>query len=95
MGSKSSGLYVLSVMDSRYAAIAGRGGKAKSAMWGPWLLLHARMSVIRETFTQHWCEAFTKLLEIGKPFTCDDIIKDMTPYYELERFSSIFVLHEG
>ena len=43
----------------------------------------------------HWCEAFTKLLEIGKPFTCDDIIKDMTPYYELERFSFTFVLREG
>ena len=38
------------------------------------------------TFTQHWCEAFTRLLEIGEPFTCDDIIKGITPDPELEQF---------
>ena len=46
-------------------------------------------------FTQHWSDAFIKLLEIGKPFTCDEIIKDITPDSELEQFPSMFVLREG
>ena len=86
-------------MDSCCAAIAGRSGKPKSARV-ELMAATARKGVsnsrrVGRTFTQHWCEAFTKLLEIGKPFTCDDIIKDMTPYYELEQFSSTFVLREG
>jgi hypothetical protein len=47
------------------------------------------------TFTQHWCNAFTRRLDMGKPFTCDDILKDITPDTELEQFPSAFVLHEG
>jgi hypothetical protein len=44
-----------------------------------------------------WCEAFkfTRHLEMGKPFTCDDIVKDITPDSELEQFPSTFVLREG
>jgi hypothetical protein len=44
----------------------------------------------------HWCEAFTRLLEMGEPFTCDDIVKDITPdSEELEQFPAMFVLREG
>ncbi|KIL66092.1 hypothetical protein M378DRAFT_430054 [Amanita muscaria Koide BX008] len=98
--SKSLGLDVLLVMDSCCAAIAGRGGKVKGARV-ELMAATARKGISNSgkdgrTFTQHWCEAFTKLLEIGKPFTCDDIIKDITPRdSELEQFPSMFVLREG
>jgi hypothetical protein len=35
------------------------------------------------------------VLEIRTSFTCDDIIKDITPNSELEQFPSTFVLCEG
>jgi len=97
--SKSLGLDVLLVMDSCCAAIAGRGGKTKGARV-ELMAATARKGISNSredgrTFTQHWCEAFTKLLEIGTPFTCDDIIKDITPDSELEQFPSTFVLREG
>ena len=99
LGSKSSGLDVLLVMDSCCAGIAGRGGKAKGARVELMAATACKgLSNSRKdgrTFTQHWCEAFTKLLDIGIPFTCDDIIKDITPDSELEQFPSTFVLHEG
>jgi hypothetical protein len=99
MGSKSLGLDVLLVMDSCCAAIAGRGGKAKGARV-ELMAATARKDISNSredgrTFTQHWCEAFTKLLEIGTPFTCDDIVKNITPDSELEQFPSPFVLREG
>ena len=99
MGSKSLGLDVLLVMDSCCAAIAGRGRKAKGARV-ELMAVTARKGISNSredgrTFTQHWCEAFTKLLDIGTPFTCDDIIKDITPDSELEQFPSTFVLREG
>jgi len=98
-GSRSSGLDVLLVMDSCCAAIAGRGGKAKGARV-ELVAATARKGTSDSrkdgrTFTQNWCEAFTKLLGLGKPFTCDDIIKDITPDSELEQFPSTFVLREG
>jgi hypothetical protein len=98
-GSQSSGLDVLLVMDCCCAAIAGRGEKAKGARvelvaaTAPKDVSNSRKD--GRTFTQHWSEAFTKLLEIRKPFTCDDIIKDITPDSELEQFPSTFVLREG
>jgi len=99
MASKSLGLDVLLVMDSCCAAIAGQGGKAKGARV-ELMAATARKGISNSrkdgrTFTQHWCEAFTKLLELGKPFTCDDIIKGITPCSELEQFPSTFVLREG
>jgi hypothetical protein len=99
MCSKSLGLDVLFVMDSCCAAIAGRGAKAKGARV-ELVAATARKGISNSredgrTFTQHWCEAFTKLLEIGTPFTCDDIIKYITPDSEPEQFPSTFVLHEG
>lgn len=82
IASKSSGLDVLLVMDSCCAAIAGRGGKAKG-MRVELMAATTRKGISNsrvdgQTFTQHWCEAFTKLLGIRKPFTCDDIIKDIS-----------------
>ena len=99
MGLESSGLDVLLVMDSCCAAIARRGGKAKGARV-ELMAATARKGVSNSrkderTFTQHWSEAFIELLDIGKPFTCDDIIKDITPDSELEQFPSTFVLREG
>ena len=62
--------------------------------WSLCLLLHPwrSKSVIRERMDggplrSTWSEAFTKLLEIGKPFICDDIIKNINP--------DLFLLHEG
>jgi hypothetical protein len=99
MSSKSSGLDVLLVMDCCCAAIAGRGEKAKGARV-ELMAATARKGISNSrkngwTFTQDWCAAFTKLLETGNPFTCDDIIKDITPDSELEQFPSTFVLREG
>jgi hypothetical protein len=97
--SNCSGLDILIVMDSCCAAIAGRGGKAKGSRV-ELVAANARKGISNSrvdgrTFTRHWCEAFTKLLEIGKPFTCDDIINDIIPDSELEQFPSTFVLREG
>ena len=99
MGSKSLGLDVLLVIDSCCAGIAGRGGKAKGARV-ELMAATARKGISNlrkdgRTFTQHWCEAFTRCLEMGKPFTCDDIVKDITPDSELEQYPSTFVLREG
>jgi hypothetical protein len=98
MGSKSLGLDVLLMMDSCCAAIPGWGRKAKGVRVELMAATACKcISNSREdgrTFTQHWCEAFTKLLEIGKPFTCDNIIKDITPDSE-QQFPSTFVLCEG
>jgi hypothetical protein len=89
------GLDILLVMDSCCAVIAGRGGKAKGSRV-ELVAAAACKEIINSkkdgrTFTQHWCEAFTKLLEIGKPFTCEDI-NDIIPDSELEQFPSKFVL---
>ena len=99
MASKSFGLDILFVMDCCCAGIAGRGGKAKGARV-EFMAATARKGVSNSrkdglTFTQHWCNAFTRRLDMGKPFTCDDILKDITPDTELEQFPSAFVLHEG
>ena len=32
---------------------------------------------------------------MGEPFTCDDIVKGITPDSELEQFPAMFVLREG
>ena len=99
LGSESLGLDVLLVIDSCCSAIAGRGGNAKGARVE--LMAATARKGIRNsrkderTFTQHWCEAFTRRLEIGKPFTCTDIVKDIIPDRELEQFPSTFVLCEG
>jgi hypothetical protein len=92
-------LDALLVIDSCCAGIAGRGGKAKGARVELMAAI-ARKGISNSrkdglTFTQHWCEAFTKRLEMGQPFTCDDIITDITPNSELEQFPSTFVLREG
>ena len=99
LASTSLGLDVLLVMDSCCAGIAGRGREAKSTRV-ELVAATARKGVSNsrqdgQTFTQHWCEAFTRLLKIGKPFTCDDIIKCITPDPELEQFPATFVLREG
>ena len=98
--SNCSGLDILLVMDSCRAAIAGRGRKAEgSRVEHVAAIARKGVSNTRKdgrTFTQHWCKAFTKLLEIGKPFTCDDIINDIIPNSELDlQFPSTFVLREG
>jgi hypothetical protein len=95
MGSKSLGLDVLLVIDSCCAGIEGRGGKAKGARV-ELMAATARKGISNSrndgrTFTEHWCEAFTRHLEMGKPFTCDDIVKDITPHSQLEQFPSTFV----
>jgi hypothetical protein len=90
----SLGLDILFVIDSCCAGIAGQGGEAKGARV-EFMAATARKRKDGLTFTQHWCEAFTRHLEMGKPFTCDDIIKDITPDSELEQSPSAFVLCEG
>jgi hypothetical protein len=90
---------VFLVIDSCCAGIAGRGGKAKGARV-ELMAATARKGVSNSrndgrTFTEHWCEAFTGRLKMGKPFTCDDIVKDITPHSQLEQFPSTFVLREG
>jgi hypothetical protein len=95
-GSMSSGLDVLLVIDCCCANIARQGGKAKGSRVE--LMATKGISNSRQdgrTLTQHWCAAFTKLLETGNPFTCDDIIKDITPDSELEQYPFAFVLREG
>jgi hypothetical protein len=99
MASKSLGLDVLLVIDSCCATIAGRGGKAKGARM-ELMAATARNGISNSrqdgrTFTQHWCEAFTGLLGMGKPFTCDDIYNDIIPDSGLEQFPGTFVLREG
>ena len=99
LASKSLGLDVLLVIDSCCAGIAGRGGKAKGARV-ELVAATARKGIGNSrkdgrTFAQHWCEAFTKLLEIGEPFTCNDIVKNITPDPELEQFPAMSVLREG
>ena len=96
---KSLGLDVLLVVDSCCAAIAGRGRNAKGTRV-ELMAATARKGISNSrkdgrTFTQHWCEAFTRRLEMGKPFTCADIVKDIIPDSELEKFPSMFVLREG
>jgi len=98
-GSKSPGLDILLVIDSCCAAIAGRGGVTIGARV-ELMAATARKGISNSrkdewTFTQHWCEAFTKRLEMGNPFTCDDIVKDIIPDPKLEQFPSMFVLREG
>ncbi|KAF8224179.1 hypothetical protein L208DRAFT_1312872 [Tricholoma matsutake] len=99
MGSKSLGLDVLLMIDSCCAGIAGWGGKAKGARVEVMAATACKgISNLRRdgwTFMQHWCEAFSRHLEMGKPFTCDDIVKDITPNPELEQIPSMFVLCEG
>jgi hypothetical protein len=96
--SRSLGLDVLLVIDSCCAAIVGRGGKAGARVE---LMAATASKGIRnsrkdgQTITQHWCEAFERRLEVGEPFTCDDIVKDITPDPKLEQFPSTFVLREG
>ncbi|KAF8348863.1 hypothetical protein F5887DRAFT_539027 [Amanita rubescens] len=99
LASNSSGLDVLLVIDSRCAAIAGQGGKTKGARV-ELVAATARKGISNSredgrTFTQHWCEAFTRLLEMGEPFTCDDIVKGITPDSKLGQFPAMFVLREG
>ena len=99
MASNSSGLDILLVIDSCCAATAGRGGKAKGARV-ELMAATARKGVSNSrkdgwTFTQHWCKAFTRRLEMRKPFTCDNIVEDINPDSELEQFPSTFVLREG
>jgi len=95
------GLDVLLVLDCccARAKVAGQGEKAKGArvelMAGTAPKGISNPGEDGWTFTQHWCETFTKLLEIGTPFTCDDIVKDLTPDSEPEQFPSTFVLREG
>jgi hypothetical protein len=86
-------------MDCCCAGISGRGGKAKGARV-ELMAATARKGISNSredgwTFTRHWCQPFTKLLDLGKSFTCDDIIKDINPDPELEQFPSMFVLREG
>src|ERR1700722_19907098 len=90
-GSKSSGLDVLLVMDCCCAGIAGRGGKAKGSRV-ELMAATPRKGIrqVRRTFTQPWCAAFTELLKTGNPFTCDDIIKNINPDSELERYPVTF-----
>jgi hypothetical protein len=93
---KSLGLDALLVIDSCCAGFAGRGGKAKGTRVELMAATSRKdISNSGQTFTQHWCEAFTRRLEMGEPFTCDDIVKDITPDPELEQFPSTFVLREG
>jgi hypothetical protein len=97
--SRSLGLDILLMMDSCCAAIAGRGGNASGSRV-ELVAATARKGISNSrkdgrTFTQHWCEAFNKLLAIGNPFTCNDINNDIIPDAELEQFPSTFVLREG
>ena len=78
------------------------GGKAKGARveltdaTARKFISHSRKDGLQaSSFTQHWCEAVTRHLEVRKTFTCDDIIKDMSLDSELEQFPSTFVLREG
>jgi hypothetical protein len=99
LASRCLGLDVLLVMDS-CCAIAGQGERVAEgtrvefmAVTAPKGLSNRRMD--GHTFTMHWCEAFTRLMDIGEPFTCDDLITDIKSHTELEQFPSLFLLHEG
>ena len=93
--SQSPGMDVLLVMDCYYCAVSGISKNVSGARV-EFMAATASMDVRvsnprqdgRRTFTQHWSEAFTKLLEIGRPFTCDDIIKNISS-------GNLFLLHEG
>jgi hypothetical protein len=99
LASKSEGLDILIVLDCCYSAIAGRGSGPK----GERVELMAATSagglsnsrVDGDTFTMHWCKAFNKFLEAGKPFTCADIEFDVNSNRDLVQYPASFVLREG
>ena len=93
------GLDVLFVVDSRFTPIEvnGWGSMAKGARVES-VAGTARKGVTNSdgrTFTEHWCAAFNKLLDTGKSFTSQDIIRNINSDSELEEFPSLFVLLEG
>lgn len=100
MAAKGKGLDVLLVLDSCHAAISGRGPKATKgarvelmAATAPGGISNSRKD--GRTFTEYWCSAFSKLLEGGAPFTCEDLCRDINSVGQLEQFPAIYVLREG
>lgn len=92
-------LDVLFVVDTRFTpiSVSGWGSMAKGARIES-VAGAARKGVTASdgrTFTEHWCAAFNKLLDAGKSFTSEDIIKNINSDSELEQFPSLFVLLEG
>jgi len=98
---KSSGLDVLFVIDCIVHATKGQGknvrgrGAKVEVMAGTAQKGLSNSEGAGRTFTQHWCQAFTTLLEVGNAFTCDDIVRHVTTESEQERVPSTFVLREG
>ena len=93
------GLDVLFVVDSRFTPIEvnGWGSMAKGARVES-VAGTARRGVTNSdgrTFTEHWCAAFNKLLDTGKSFTSQDIVRNINSDSELEQFPSLLVLLEG
>ena len=92
-------LDVLFIVDSCYPSNSMQGVKAKGArvefivasMW----TTNSRMASDGRSFTQHWCAAFNKLLDTGRPFVSEDIKNNINSDPYLKPFPSLFVLREG
>jgi hypothetical protein len=99
MAGNEEGLDVLLVLDSCHAAISGRGKSTRAAKvelmvaTAPGGVSNSRED--GQTFTQHWCSAFSKLLKVGAPFTCEDLHGDINSDAQLEQFPATYILREG
>jgi hypothetical protein len=98
----SMGLDVLLVMDCCCASVVGRQADDNTPKGARVELMAATspkgISNSRDdgdTFTEHWCAAFTSLLESGMAFTCTDIIGVINSHSSLEQFPRSFILREG
>ena len=97
----TEGLDVLILLDCCCAAIAGRGNVVGGsrvelmAATSPNGISNLREDIPGRTFTEHWCEAFEKLLAVRKPFNCDDIRNTINSYHDLEQYPAIFIVWEG
>jgi len=101
VASSQAGLDVLFVVDSCCSPVSqgpmpAKGARvefvAASTRQDP---TNSRTASDGRTFTQHWCAAFNKLLDTGKPFVSEDINRTIDSDSRLKQFPSLFVLREG
>ena len=101
LAADTEGLDILIVLDCCCAAIAGRGsltgGKRVELMAATSAggLSNSREDHPELTFTQRWCTAFEKFLDLEHPFDCDDLKKAINIAPGLEQFPATYILREG
>jgi hypothetical protein len=99
MASTSPGLDVLLLLDCCCSSMAGRGkghiGERMELMAATSTGGLSNSRKDGKTFTQHWCAAFDRFMELKKPFTCNDIESAINAHYDLVQCPATFVLREG